>query len=570
MVNKFTICKEQNVNHKKFFLFAILFSFLLSLFFFTVYAQTYIFKLDKEIVNVYWNEDGTQSLDYIFQFTNMPEGSPLDYVDVGLPNDNYDLSTITADVNGQSIYDIQKSPYVEYGVAVGLGNYQIQSGSSGTLHVFVQKVEQVLYPDQNDNNYVSADFSPTWFDSKFLRDSTNISVTFHFPPGLTSEEPRWHESPSGFPSSPETGIDDQGRIYYRWENSSSDASVQYTFGASFPQTYIPSSSIVHAGFLDNLGINIENLIGPAVCCGFLIFFIIIIALGIKSGQQRKLQYMPPKISIEGHGIKRGLTAIEAAILLEQPLDRILTMILFSVIKNSAAKVVTRDPLKLEVIEPIPADLRPYEVAFVEAFKKIEVAEQRKALQDLIIDLVKSISEKMKGFSRKETIDYYKGIVEQAWSQVESANTPEVRSQAYDEVMEWTMLDKDYEDRTKRVFQNNPVYVPVWWPRYDPSYHPIATSTMKTSLPTSVKPTSALPHLPGSDFAASMVRGVQTFSAGVIGDVTDFTSKITNKTNPVPVTSSTYRGSSRSGGSGCACACACACAGCACACAGGGR
>jgi len=30
---------------------------------------------------------------------------------------------------------------------------------------------------------------------------------------------------------------------------------------------------------------------------------------------------PPKISIEGHGIKRGLTAVEAAILMEEPLDR---------------------------------------------------------------------------------------------------------------------------------------------------------------------------------------------------------------------------------------------------------
>ena len=44
------------------------------------------------------------------------------------------------------------------------------------------------------------------------------------------------------------------------------------------------------------------------------------------------------------GIKRGLTAVESAILLEQPMDKILTMILFAVIKKGAATVTKRDPL----------------------------------------------------------------------------------------------------------------------------------------------------------------------------------------------------------------------------------
>ena len=57
------------------------------------------------------------------------------------------------------------------------------------------------------------------------------------------------------------------------------------------------------------------------------------ALSIIGGQRRKLQYLPPKIAIEGHGIKRGLTAVEAAILMQEPLDKVMTMILFGVIKK---------------------------------------------------------------------------------------------------------------------------------------------------------------------------------------------------------------------------------------------
>ena len=149
--------------------------------------------------------------------------------------------------------------------------------------------------------------------------------------------------------------------------------------------------------------------------------------------------------------------------------------------------------------------------------------------------------------------------------IEAADTPEIRSEKYDEFMGWTMLDDDYDDRTRRVFQHYPVFIPHWWHRYDPS----TSRPAKLSAPAS-RPTpggTRMPRLPGSDFAASVVNGVQDFSAGVIGSVTDFTSGVTQKTNPVP--KSTSNGGYRSSG-GSSCACACACAGCACACAGGGR
>ena len=49
-------------------------------------AQSYSFSLDKEVVNVYWNADGTMSLDYVFTFTSQPGAHAIDFVDVGLPH----------------------------------------------------------------------------------------------------------------------------------------------------------------------------------------------------------------------------------------------------------------------------------------------------------------------------------------------------------------------------------------------------------------------------------------------------------------------------------------------------
>jgi hypothetical protein len=528
-----------------------------------VSAQSYSFSLDKEIVNAYWNADGTLALDYQFTFTNSPGGHLIDFVDVGVPTGQF--SNVSADVNGNPLSissDFQGQG--GSGFSVDMNGYAIQPGKSGTVHVVIGKIEQVLYADTSDDTYASADFSPSWFGSQYVNGSTNLTVVYHLPPGVKSTEPRWHTSPAGFPSEPQTGMDAQGRVFYSWNNPSASGSTQYTFGASFPKSYVPDGAIVTAPPFD-----FSALIGslmPLLFCGFFILmFIGMPILSVVQSNRRKMQYLPPKVAIEGHGIKRGLTAVEAAILMEQPLDKVMTMILFGVIKKNAAEVVTRDPLAIKSASPLPEDLHDYELNFLKCFEEKDVKIRQGLLQQMMVKLVQTVSEKMKGFSRRESLDYYKAIMEKAWQQIEAADTPEVKSQKLDENLEWTMLDKDYDDRTRRVF-TGPIFMPMWWGRYNPTYasRPVSSgSGIPASMPSQSSGRSALP---GADFAAQMVTGVQTFSSKVVGNVNTFTEKVTGATNPPPkVTSS--GGGGRSGGG---CACACACAGCACACAGGGR
>lgn len=528
-----------------------------------VKAQTYSFSLDQEIVHVYWNGDGTATIEYTLVFTNDTGVSPIDFVDVGIPNSNYDLSTITADINGHPITNIETSPYVSPGVALGLANSAISPGQSGTVHVTIKTVRDVYHADTSGDNYASAVFSPTWFDKEFVHGSTDLTIVFHLPPEVQPDEPRWHEAPPGWMPSPITGIDDEGRITYTWHKPDANGYTQYKFGASFPLQYLPEDTITTPSFWSFLGVAISNFMPCACFCGVFGLIIAIFAAGIRSNQRRKMSYLPPKVTIEGHGIKRGLTAVEAAILMEQPMDKILTMILFAVIKKNSASVKTQEPLELEIIKPIPEGLHHYEQQFLQAFLLDNKRERQRALQEMMVNLIKSVGKKMKGFSHKETVAYYKKIVQRAWKQVEAADTPEVKSKKYDEVMEWTMLDREYEDRTRDIFHTGPVFVPIWWPRYDPSYSGPSVSSRSIPVPTQRGSTPSMPTLPGSAFAASVVSGTQNMSTSVIGNLTSFTSRITNKTNPVPKSSS----SSFSGGG---CACACACAGCACACAGGGR
>lgn len=538
----------------------------------TALAQTYTYSLPQQFIDLYINEDGTYSIDYLFIFVNDPSGPTIEYVDVGVPNDNYDLNSVAAFANGVELTDIEESPYVDPGVAVGLGAHSIPAGQSGEVRVFIGRVKDVLYPDDEDEAYASARFSPNFFEGGSISGGTDTILTYHFPPGVQPEEPRWHSAPSGFSPEPEGGVDNDGRMTYTWRNSSADATRQYDFGASFPRQYVPEGSITTesstsgsagaAGFLGEI-CGVTTLI-PLLCFAGIAGLII---WGVTSNRNRKLKYLPPKIAIEGHGIKRGLTAVEAGILMEEPMDKIMTMILFGALKKNAASVKTRDPLELDLEDPLP-DLRFYERDFLLAFRKTKKRERKKALQKMMVELIKSVGKKMKGFSRKETIAYYKDITRRAWEQVEAADTPEVKSEKFDQNMEWTMLDKDYDDRTRDVFRTGPVFVPMWWPRYSPGYGRGPTTAARPSAPSVGRTGPSMPTLPGSAFAGSIVTGVQGFSSDVVGSISDFTSGITNVTNPPPKPSaSSY---SRGGGGGGGCACACACAGCACACAGGGR
>jgi len=208
------------------------------------YAQDYSFSLDQELVEMRVNRDGSVRLEYWFTFTCDITAHPIDVVDVGLPNDEYAISDISADVDGQRISFIEESEYVDHGVAVWLGDGTIAPGEQGTVHVVVERVGRMLYEDSQDPEYASVEFSPTWFGSEFVYGTTYLAVRFHLPPGVQPEEPRWHRSPSGWPSDePETGLDDDGRVIYTWRNSEAEPDRQYTFGASFPRRYVDEGAV---------------------------------------------------------------------------------------------------------------------------------------------------------------------------------------------------------------------------------------------------------------------------------------------------------------------------------------
>jgi len=164
----------------------------------SVYAQDYFFAVERETVDVYWNADGTSSLEYTFHFVNQPGAADIEFVDVGMPTNSFDMSSVSAEVDGTRV-SVSRDEYEGdgSGFAVVLGHLAVRPGQRGAVHVTVGRITGVVHPDTSDDSYASVVFVPTFFGSRFVTGSTDLTVTFHLPPGVQPEEPRFHPARTG-------------------------------------------------------------------------------------------------------------------------------------------------------------------------------------------------------------------------------------------------------------------------------------------------------------------------------------------------------------------------------------
>ncbi len=509
------------------------------------FAQTYYFSVPSNHSDVFINQDGSITISYAITFANDSGASPIDVVDIGLPNDNYDLSTAKAWIGDQPITEIYKSTYIDTGVEVRLGSQSIMPGATGTLYFQIDNPHMV-YTDDEKPDYASVEFSPTWYGSDYTYGTTDVMVNFHFPAGVTAEETIYH-----YRQYDTYSFDKDGRIVFTFREPAGSPSSQYMYGVSFPAKYVTT---VFEPYRPPFILKVLEFFVEHIFLFFFLGMIGFIVLNLFRKRQRKMQYMPANVAIEGVGIKRGLTAPEAALLTDTPLAKVVTMILFGLLKKGIVRVETVPTPKVFKLDGAGSEaLRPYEKAFL-ACVKADGTLDTGPLKPVMVDMIKETNKALKGFSRAETTDYYRAIVDLAWKHVKAANTPELLGQEWDKQLEWTMMDKDYDKRMEDTFDGRDVVMPRWYGNYSGPATP-AECGGRHSL-----------RCPGPSSPTIWSSSVEGFSGKLITNVESFVTGVSRVTNPPPQTSS----GRSSGGGGGGCACACACAGCACACAGGGR
>lgn len=590
-------------------------------------AQDYSFSVPTMEMQVEARTDASVRIVYDITFHNNAGAHPIDVVDIGVPTADYDRESVQASIDGQRLSDIRRSEFVDPGFEVHLDRKTIAPGQSGTLHVEFT-VPDMVWQDTTRADYASLRIAPTWFGEQFVTGTTHLKLAVHLPKGIEPDEVL-HQG-QAFQQKVRTA---QG-VSVVWEWPATRLTGPHLVGVSFPkrdmQRVIALSKLellfkwfrestqarlivgvvflVLFGFLffrltGGTGVSVYAILSGAFAFGFLVspefhllmmpIIVGLIALNEWFLDRRKPSYMPPIAQVEGGGIKRGLTAPEAAVILDMPLSKILGLVIFGLLKKGVLRQVQADPLTVEVDEvfrippgrPLAAEVdraRFYREAgqqkgivihkYEHPFLFLLQNSPRRPVQKLdfsvpMKQLLLAAAARMKGFDLSDTQDYYRSIVRQAVKQAASIGDIQQREKQIDRHFEWILMDPGYPP----VIDDGRPYRPVW----------TRGDTWMPSAPTSAP---SEPRIPGQttfgDVSASFAGWAENTMGGFAaalspaslsvdrpgGGVIDLSiaDRLTGQFFEALAEASTSGGGG--GGGGCACAgCACACA-----CAGGGR
>ena len=596
-------------------------------------AQTYSFAVPDLKMQVYIQPDASVKIVYDITFENY--GSEIDIVDIGLPHKDYDISNMRASIDGVALSRIYESEYIDIGVEVHLGDQGIPYNQRGTLH-FECTLPNMVYQDTTRKDHASLQITPTWFDASSVLNTSNIQVAIHMIEGISPDE-LLHQG-TNFTSKALF----QGRAIAVWQWPNDYATGAHNVGISFPQrgmtTVIKMSllDITNKWLEENPGARVSLGLIAVILLAVLFFrfsggtgftvFVILAALSIFifvvsplaaicvpplllpflalneiSLKKKKKTYLPPIAQVEGGGIKRGLTAPEAAILLEVPFNKVLTLIIFGLLEKGLVEQTKASPLTVTVVDAYRAMDRDaltnnrerrkfrrrvaqnngtvihnYENTFmnfieVNSGKAVGDIKFSKAMEGLL----KGTAAKMKGFDLSDTQDYYRRVIARAMGQAAALGEIKQREQYLDKYLPWVMMDDNYPTVTSHRGYH-------YWPRWTRSSSRgprIGGGSKASGRVASGGKTSF------SDVAASFAGWTEATMGGLAGAIMPSSMNIpgakggfmdlsgvdraTGDIFEALATSAASSGGSSSGG-GSSCACACAGCACACACAGGGR
>jgi len=524
--------------------------FILMAFIGTATAQRQ-YHLEHEWVKIWVNpENGSIDLLYDINIT-LDSGRDINFVYIGQPQRVFTIGP-AMDQYGNTLVATDASYRDNYRVNVTL-HVPLKAGQTIRFNL-TTNVARMIYEDTQNPGNVGMKFIPTWWEEASVLD---LRVLIVLPSGVTEGEVR-------------TSVDwdnvltEDDRLAIYWERQNLSPNQKYTFGVSFPKEYVQSYVTRPSGVVAFL-----QQYGPWL----LIFGVSVAVIGAVVYVVRKRPYLMPTISMETLGIRRGLTAVEASYLLDVKPTKLVTEILYSLLQKRAIWVESTTPaLKLKIMGARKTgtpetSLRYYEIDFLNAIKEDGTLDEEKLAQTVVF-LRHTVEEKLRGYCRRDTIDYYRKIVAKAWEQVEQAGTPELASKAYDEQLLWLFLDPNYRSRTQTAFRDKAFEPsPFWlwyWYGYQ-HYHPKPTYKPNIKTPTkAAKP----PTIPGADFANNIATAVENTSNKIVTNLEKFANAIV----PTPAAKASTQPAHHKSSCVCACAacaCVCACVSCACACAGGG-
>ena len=515
--------------------------------------QTRVYYFGHEYVKIWINPDRSIDLLYDRSLT-LESGDKISYVEIGQPKGDYTIGE-AFDQYQHQLTTSRADEEDDFKARVSLYT-PLLAGQTINFSLTTNVARMISNDTLNPSN-VGMQFIPAWDKLATIYD---VQIMIVLPVNVTKDMVITTEVQyDGTSIDPETG-----NLAVYWHKQSLTPNEKFRIGVSFPAEFVqPEQPGGEGDFFQNYG---PVLFGG----GILVVIVSLVVVGA-----RKKTYLTPKVAMETLGIKRGLTAVEASYLLDLEPTQIVTEILYSLLQKRAVWTESANPaLKLRVMPEFKdktgtneTPLRYYEIDFLNSVKRDGTLDEEK-LAHTVMFLRDTVEQKLRGYNRRDTVDYYRKIVNQAWTQVEQAGTVELASKAYDEQLLWLLLDPNNRSRTEtafrdRLFEPSPLWFWYWYGYTHYSSHPSYKPNVDVPAQ-SAKP----PAIPGAEFANNIATTLEKTSSNIVVNIEKFANAII----PTQPSNVSHEPAHHKAGCVCACAacaCACACVSCACACAGGG-
>jgi hypothetical protein len=512
------------------------------------------YNIPKQQDQLTINEDGSVDLVRYFEFAvDLSSSDSGTEIWIGLPTSNTRVSSVTDD-DGNKVKHETRFSGGDYTLIL-TGFTGIKPGTAKGFTVEAT-IPDFIFRDSQNEGYATMKYIPGWWSSEV--EVQDIAVIL--PGGIEEDEIK-----TGSRQWDGIAQTESGAYVVTWHFENLAANERVAINIGIPDTYVavpakeepvpvvppehlPSHRIPGIGQSRDFGM----IFGLVV-----IVMMVMIVAGISSHARE--DYSSPQLSMEGVGVNETLSPVESSVLLRQPPEKTMTLLLFSLIKKGIVRAYSTEPLKLSV--QYERDLSELEKLFIEAINRDTGKLDQSKLIAGFRYLATSVNEKMKPYCRKDTEAFYRGHIARLWAEVKEKNTPELKLESLDKNLLWLMQDEKNLKESEGLFDSRQRGT-AWWPNWWLTGLPIGRA-----------------YHGGYWWPMAMYHSYSGISTGIIQGheekYREITESVFTPASPAPARS-IFSGN-RSGHSGhggftppsCACACACVSCACACACAGGG-
>ena len=445
----------------------------LLLLFCSVQAQGPEFTVKEENVEVYINNDATVEIWYYFtiETTRGPQrgiyvGIPTNAIFEYAGSQNGRMLTVEKETDRLKVFFLD----------------EVQTGAVTEIKVsFI--AEGMIYPDEAGR--LGVEFIPTWYDDS---KTEVLRVKFILPEGCDISEV------GNYPATAENRGMEGGRAFVYFERANLSKGYQFMCGVSFPEQYVvPAETRVPVEEKAAPGIN-------TMCCFAFILLFVIGAFIVFYTIAKKIKYMAPKLEMESLGARKDLDPVEAAYVLDGHPLKLVNLILLSLVKKGAIRILEWGPVKAEILEVrketkafncpncggpldsalelqfcqywgreirLSGNLTYYENPFLLTCIKKDGTLDQDSVTQVLETLYKKVDAKLSGYSRVKTAEFYKGQIQQYWADIHTA-TEEDRYNLFGERVDWLMSDPDFDKKTRDNFGglSTPYTPSSWWIWYN--------------------------------------------------------------------------------------------------------